>query len=133
LRERADDIPVLVDYFISRFAGRMGKRVRQIEKRTFDAMQQYSWPGNIRELQNVIERGVILAEAEVFRLDPGTLPQDSQGSAEIGAAPGENTREQQKARIEAVLKETRAGSQGPTGQPPASAYRRRRLSRESGR
>ncbi|HYR90829.1 MAG TPA: sigma 54-interacting transcriptional regulator [Terriglobia bacterium] len=115
LRERADDIPVLVDYFISRFAGRMGKRVRQIEKRTFDAMQQYSWPGNIRELQNVIERGVILAEAEVFRLDPGTLPQDSQGSAEIGAAPGENTREQQKARIEAVLKETRGRIAGPDG------------------
>src|SRR3989441_4694978 len=115
LRERADDIPVLVDYFISRFAGRMGKRIRQIEKRTFDAMQQYSWPGNIRELQNVIERGVILAEAEVFRLDPGTLPQESQGSAEIAAPAVESTREQQKARIEAVLKETRGRIAGPDG------------------
>jgi formate hydrogenlyase transcriptional activator len=57
LRERPDDIPILVDYFAGRFAGRMGKRIRQIEKRTLDAMQQYSWPGNIRELQNVIERG----------------------------------------------------------------------------
>ena len=115
LRERADDIPVLVDYFISRFAGRMGKRIRQIDKRTFDAMQQYSWPGNIRELQNVIERGVILSEAEVFRIDPGTLPQESRGSAEIAAPAGESTREQQKARIEAVLKETRGRIAGPDG------------------
>src|SRR5262249_5619316 len=73
LRDRADDIPILVDYFASRLGSRMGKRIRQIEKRTLDAMLQYSWPGNIRELQNIIERGVILAEGEVFRLEPGTL------------------------------------------------------------
>ena len=73
LRDRPGDIPVLIDYFAARLAGRMGKRIRQIEKRTLDAMQQYSWPGNIRELQNVIERGVILAEGEVFRLEPGAL------------------------------------------------------------
>src|SRR5207344_3456437 len=78
LRERSDDIPILVDYFAGRFAGRMGKRIRQIEKRTLDAMQQYSWPGNIRELQNVIERGVILTDGEVFRLEPGTLVSESQ-------------------------------------------------------
>jgi formate hydrogenlyase transcriptional activator len=68
LRERSDDIPILVDYFVTRLANRMGKRIRQIEKRTLESMQQYSWPGNIRELQNVIERGVILSE--VFRLEP---------------------------------------------------------------
>jgi formate hydrogenlyase transcriptional activator len=73
LRERPGDIPILIDYFAARLAGRMGKRIRQIEKRTLDAMRQYSWPGNIRELQNVIERGVILAEGEVFRLEPGAL------------------------------------------------------------
>jgi len=73
LRERPVDIPILIDYFAARLAGRMGKRIRQIEKRTLDAMQQYSLPGNIRELQNVIERGVILAEGEVFRLEPGAL------------------------------------------------------------
>jgi formate hydrogenlyase transcriptional activator len=73
LRERSDDIPILVDYFVTRMAGRMGKRIRQIEKRTLETMQQYGWPGNIRELQNVIERGVILADNEVFRLEPGTL------------------------------------------------------------
>ena len=76
LRERSDDIPILVDYFAARLASRMGKRIRQIDKRTLDTMQQYSWPGNIRELQNVIERGVILADGEVFRLEPGTLTQE---------------------------------------------------------
>src|SRR5437016_13409452 len=72
LKERIDDIPILVDYFISRFATRMGKRIRQIDRRTLEAFERYSWPGNIRELQNVIERGVILADSEVFRLEPGT-------------------------------------------------------------
>src|SRR5207247_9295227 len=78
LRERIDDIPILVDYFVSRFATRMGKRIRQIDRRTLDALERYSWPGNIRELQNVIERGLILADSEVFRVEPGTLREDSQ-------------------------------------------------------
>ena len=115
LRERTDDIPILADYFISRLAGRMGKRITQMDKRTSDAFQGYSWPGNIRELQNVIERGVILADSEVFRLEPGTLSQEPERTPENAASESQNTREQQKARIEAVLKETRgriAGSDG---------------------
>jgi formate hydrogenlyase transcriptional activator len=115
LKERSDDIPILVDYFISRFATRMGKRIRQIDRRTLDAMQRYSWPGNIRELQNVIERGVILADTEVFRLEPGTLPEDFRASSETPAAGLPNTREQQKARIETVLRETRGRISGPDG------------------
>src|SRR3989441_6932011 len=82
LRERIDDIPILVDYFISRFATRMGKRIRQIDRHTLEAMQTYSWPGNIRELQNVIERGVILADSEVFRLEPGTLPEETRTNSQ---------------------------------------------------
>jgi formate hydrogenlyase transcriptional activator len=70
LRERPDDIPLLIQYFLGQLGGRIGKRIRHIEKRTLDAMQEYSWPGNIRELQNVIERGVILTEGEIFRLEP---------------------------------------------------------------
>src|SRR5437879_11623386 len=72
LKERIDDIPILVDYFISRFATRMGKRIRQIDRRTLETFERYSGPCNIRELQNVIERGVLLADSEVFPLDPGT-------------------------------------------------------------
>ena len=115
LKERIDDIPILVDYFISRFATRMGKRIRQIDRRTLEAFELYSWPGNIRELQNVIERGVILADGEVFRLEPGTLPKDSQNSSEAPTSESSDTREQQKARIEAVLKETRGRIAGPDG------------------
>lgn len=114
LRDRTDDIPVLVDYFAGRLARRMGKQIRQIEKRTLDAMQQYSWPGNIRELQNVIERGVILAESEVFRLEPGTLrlePDANAGSRVVST----DGRAQQKSKIEGVLKETRGKVSGPDG------------------
>jgi formate hydrogenlyase transcriptional activator len=116
LRERVDDIPVLVDYFASRLASRMGKRIRQIEKRSLDAMLQYAWPGNIRELQNVIERGVILAEGEVFRLEPGTLAPESHSIA-AGSVRTEpvSTRDQQKAEIESILRETRGRISGPDG------------------
>jgi formate hydrogenlyase transcriptional activator len=114
LRDRTDDIPILVDYFAARFASRMGKRIRQIEKRTLDAMQQYSWPGNIRELQNVIERGVILADGEVFRLEPGALQTTSAKAPSATAEPPAG-RDQQKAEIEAVLRETRGRISGPDG------------------
>jgi formate hydrogenlyase transcriptional activator len=109
LRHRADDIPVLVDYFISRLANRMGKRIRQIDKRTLESMQQYSWPGNIRELQNIIERGVILTEGEVFRLDPDILR--TSASKESATPPVG----QKKMEIEAVLKETRGRISGQEG------------------
>src|ERR1700688_4489546 len=66
LRERADDIPLLVEYFIGRFGKRVGKKFRTIDKRTVDLFENYSWPGNIRELQNVIERAVILSEGDTI-------------------------------------------------------------------
>ena len=73
LRERLEDIPLLVDYFAGRLAGRTGKKITQIERRSLSAMQQHSWPGNVRELQNVIERSAILADSEVLRVDPAML------------------------------------------------------------
>src|SRR3989475_1581619 len=126
LRDRTDDIPILVDYFVSRFATRMGKRMRQIDRHTLEAMQRYSWPGNIRELQNVIERGVILADSEVFRLEPGTLPEEMTANSQSEAAEPQNSRDQQKAQIEAILRETRgriAGADGAAarlGVPPST-------------
>jgi formate hydrogenlyase transcriptional activator len=114
LRERKDDIPILVDYFVSRFATRMGKRIRQIDRRTLDALERYSWPGNIRELQNVIERGVILADSEVFRLEPGTLPQEQGNRPQLPAAELAADNDTQ-AQIEAVLRETRGRISGPNG------------------
>jgi formate hydrogenlyase transcriptional activator len=113
LRERVNDIPVLVDYFATRLAARTGKKISQIEKRALCAMQQYSWPGNIRELQNVIERCVILAEGEVLRLDCGMLIKEppSVVTAPIATTLGSDRR----AQIEAVLRETRGRVYGPRG------------------
>jgi formate hydrogenlyase transcriptional activator len=110
LRERVNDIPALVDYFAARLARRTGKKICQIEKRSLCAMQQYTWPGNIRELQNVIERCVILAESEVLRLDSGMLMQEVPSVA-ITTVFGSD----RKAQIEAVLRETRGRVYGPRG------------------
>jgi len=116
LRQRAEDIPTLVEYFISRFAARMRKRLRQIDRQTLEAMQRYSWPGNIRELQNVIERGVIIADGEVFRLEPGTLAEQTRSTPpELEPVRADDIRDEEKARIEAVLKQTRGRVAGPNG------------------
>ena len=113
LRERVNDIPVLVDYFAARLAGRTGKKISQIEKQSLCAMQQYSWPGNIRELQNVIERCVILAESEVLRVEPGMLMQEAQSVATAPITTGFGS--DRKGQIEAVLRETRGRVYGPRG------------------
>jgi formate hydrogenlyase transcriptional activator len=69
LRERQEDIPVLVEYFIGRYGRKAGKTFRRISKRTLDGLQSYLWPGNVRELQNVIERSVIVADTDEFTVD----------------------------------------------------------------
>src|SRR5262245_30044353 len=73
LRERADDIPLLVEYFIDRYARKAGKSIRQVNKRTLDHLRSYPWPGNVRELQNVIERSVIVCDTNEFRIDESWL------------------------------------------------------------
>jgi formate hydrogenlyase transcriptional activator len=77
LRERKDDIPLLVEYLVERYAKRAGKKISHIKKRTLDLFQAYDWPGNIRELQNVIERAVILCDGETFSLDETWLSRKS--------------------------------------------------------
>ncbi|HEU5235526.1 MAG TPA: hypothetical protein VFU37_00205, partial [Pyrinomonadaceae bacterium] len=116
LRERLEDIPLLVDYFAGRLAGRMGKKITQIEKRSLSAMQQHSWPGNVRELQNVIERSVILADSEVLRIDPGMLVHEPSPRISAPAA-GESGSggSDRKSQIETVLRETRGKVYGPNG------------------
>jgi formate hydrogenlyase transcriptional activator len=116
LRERLEDIPLLVDYFTGRLAGRVGKKITQIERRSLSAMQQYSWPGNVRELQNIIERSVILADSEVLRVGPGMLGHEpppcivANAAAESGSAGSDR-----KSQIETVLRETRGKVYGPNG------------------
>jgi len=73
LRERTDDIPLLVEYFIDRYARKAGKSIRRINKRTLEQLRSYAWPGNVRELQNVIERSVIVCDTEEFTVDESWL------------------------------------------------------------
>jgi formate hydrogenlyase transcriptional activator len=115
LRERVNDIPVLVDYFATRLAARTGKKISQIEKRSLETMQQYSWPGNIRELQNVIERCVILAEGGVLRLEPGMLQSKAQPATNTAPQEAINGGHDRKAQIESVLRETHGRVYGPGG------------------
>ena len=77
LRERREDIPLLVEYFVDHYARKVGKKIRGITKESLDLLRSYSWPGNIRELQNVIERSVIICETENISVDEtwhGWLP-----------------------------------------------------------
>src|SRR2546429_3600190 len=105
LRERVDDVPVLVEYLVERFAKRAGKKITRIEQRTMALLQAYDWPGNVRELQNVIERAVVLCEGETFSID------DSWLKAKGPPAGGE----QERATIEAALAATQGRVAGPTG------------------
>jgi len=113
LRERAEDIPILVEYLVDRFAKQTGKIIRNIEKQTLQRLTAYDWPGNVRELQNVIERAVVLSEGETFVIDESWLARKqrkpSNGTAVTPLADGE------KALIEAALKETHGRVAGPRG------------------
>jgi formate hydrogenlyase transcriptional activator len=73
LRERAEDISLLVEYFVGRYAKAAGKNIRHIGKDTLELLKAYDWPGNIRELQNVVERAVILTETDTFVVDESWL------------------------------------------------------------
>jgi formate hydrogenlyase transcriptional activator len=112
LRDRSDDIPLLVEYFVARFAERLGRRVSRVDRQTMELLQTYRWPGNIRELQNVIERSVILAEGGTLRIDAGVL--ETTGSHKTRPT-GDVLRHNEKQSIEAALAETQGRIAGPRG------------------
>ncbi|HKD39339.1 MAG TPA: sigma-54 dependent transcriptional regulator, partial [Myxococcaceae bacterium] len=117
LRERKDDILMLVEYFVKRYASRAGKNIRSIDKRTLDLLQSYDWPGNIRELQNVIERSVILSSGEVFSVDEVWLSKESPQPVprvEV-SAPFKRELRSEREIIEAALVESRGRVSGPSG------------------
>jgi len=117
LRERGEDIPLLVEYFIDRYASKAGKNIKRVSKKTLELFQSYPWPGNIRELQNVIERSVILCESEIFSIDESWLPKRPPGTPESKHQVELPRRllVQEKDMIEAALKDTRGRVSGPTG------------------
>jgi formate hydrogenlyase transcriptional activator len=113
LRERADDIPVLVEYFIDRYARKAGKTIRRVNKRTLDRLQSYPWPGNVRELQNVIERSVIVCDIDEFTVDDSWL---STGPASHSQPALSSTLAvQEKAIIEDALRASGGRVFGPSG------------------
>jgi len=116
LRERGDDIPILVKYLVNRYAERTGKNVRHINKRTLDLFQAYDWPGNVRELQNVIERAVILCDGETFAVDDSWLtPVVAPHSVATRSPLVANLVEHEREVIEHALREAEGVIGGPAG------------------
>src|SRR5207248_3017411 len=112
LRERKDDIPILVNYFVNRYAQRAGKKIDTIRKKSIEALQEYSWPGNVRELQNVIERSLIIVDTNEFSVDKNWLSHEFQSSRRVGPASGTSTEQEQ---IKAALAQTKGKVSGRQG------------------
>jgi PAS domain S-box-containing protein len=116
LRERKDDILMLVEYFVQRYANRAGKNILSIDQKTLDLLQSYDWPGNIRELQNVIERSIILSSSDVFSVDELWLSGKTSPQASRVQAPALNVEARTELEIiEAALAQTRGRVSGPSG------------------
>src|SRR5271170_3549185 len=110
LRERREDILLLAKYFIARYAANAGKRIRNVDKRTAQLLEDYHWPGNIRELQNVIQRAVILCRAETLAVEEAWLSSTSESLYEP-----QQRRSAEKERIETAIAECRGRISGPNG------------------
>jgi transcriptional regulator with GAF, ATPase, and Fis domain len=109
LRERKSDIRLLIEYFIDRYSSKTGKKMRRIDKKSLDHLQTYPWPGNIRELQNIIERSVIVCDTEDFFVDESWL-------SHIASRPlADELVTQEKESIEAALAQTSGRISGPAG------------------
>jgi len=116
LRERPEDIPALVNYLIDRFARRMGKNIRGVDSKTLELFQSYPWPGNIRELQNVIERSVIVCETENFSVDETWLSRQPLGTESKSQSElCQKLAAQEKEMIVAALSESGGQVFGPSG------------------
>ncbi len=126
LRERRDDIRMLVEYFVKRFADQMAKRIHTIEKRTLELCERYPWPGNIRELQNIVERSVILCSGSTFSIDEVWLAEQAPGRPDPSGRLTQTLADQERGMIEAALRESRgkvAGTHGAAarlGIPPST-------------
>jgi DNA-binding NtrC family response regulator len=113
LRERREDIPLLVGYFIERYARKVGKGFQAVSKNSLDLLQSYPWPGNIRELQNVIERSLIVSSGDIFSVDESWLSKESSQPPTQVQVSGESRGEREI--IEAALAESRGRIAGPSG------------------
>src|SRR5258707_788449 len=116
LRERKEDIRLLVEYFIDRYARTAGKNITSVDKKTLRLLESYPWPGNIRELQNVIERSIIVSETANFSVDESWLSQQPlEKTAGSQLYLSEKVATQEKEIIEAALRECQGRVFGPSG------------------
>jgi DNA-binding NtrC family response regulator len=123
LRERREDILLLPQYFIDRYATNTGKRIRRLDKRTAHVLEAYHWPGNIRELQNVIQRAVILCGAETLAVEEAWLSSTSESLYDLQQRRSSGEKE----HIEAALVECRGRISGPNGAAGKLGIRRTTL------
>jgi formate hydrogenlyase transcriptional activator len=130
LRERPEDISLLVEYSLSRYAQKASEKFRDITSKTLQLFQAYRWPGNIRELQNVIERAVVLCDGDTFSVDESWLRQES-SSAPGPVVPLVTTLEdRERQMIEEALAQTRGRISGPTGAAAKLGISRQTLDRK---
>jgi transcriptional regulator with GAF, ATPase, and Fis domain len=115
LRDRKEDIRALVEYFIQIYARKTGKKIGTIEKKTLEQLESYAWPGNIRELQNVIERSVIVSDAGRFSVDPSWLSFESSGPRAGVVSIARKSAAQEREAIEKALAATSGRVAGPAG------------------
>ena len=115
LRKRKEDIPLLVGYFIDRYSRKSGKNIRSINRETLDRLKSYDWPGNIRELQNVVERSIILCETESFAVDESWLSPRIDETEQPIRPLLRVSASQEKRTIEAALSDSRGQVSGPSG------------------
>jgi formate hydrogenlyase transcriptional activator len=121
LRERQDDIPLLVEYLVEYYGKRIGKKINHVSKTAFELFQSYDWPGNVRELQNVVERAVILSDGGALSIDESWLRRKSDkpytAAVRVGILAEDEKRlaEQEKGVIEAALQACRGRVSGPSG------------------
>ena len=115
LRKRKEDISMLIEYFVKRYAEKIGKQIRKIDKSTLELCQAYPWPGNIRELQNIVERSVILCSGDVFWIEKAWLESSQPVGQGLPGPLPETLLNQEKEMIEAALTESKGKVAGPEG------------------
>jgi transcriptional regulator with GAF, ATPase, and Fis domain len=115
LRERKEDIPLLMEYFVDRYVSRAGKKISSISKKSMDLLQSYPWPGNIRELQNVIERSVIISDSENLCIDQSWFVRPALVSDSATQPLSKKLASHEKELIEAALAESNGRVSGPLG------------------
>jgi len=115
LRKRKEDIPMLVEYFVKRYAEKAGKHIQKIDMNTLEMCQSYPWPGNIRELQNIIERSVILSNGNTLWIEHAWLASPKEVRQELPSPLPDTLQNQEREMIEAALAECKGKVAGPNG------------------